>query len=50
VNLLDDIFSPHHYLGLCSECGQAKTFITEHARDLWERFHTHDPSQSGDGA
>lgn len=41
TNPLDDIFGPDLWLGLCSECGQAKNFTTAHDRDLWERNHTH---------
>lgn len=41
MTLLDDIFAPDHFLGICDECQQAKTFTTERARDLWERHHPH---------
>lgn len=31
------------WLGLCPECLQSKHFSSQRERDLWERFHTHDP-------
>jgi hypothetical protein len=33
--------APTHYLGICDECRNIKTFTSAHARDLWMNHHPH---------
>lgn len=39
---------PTHYIGICDECGTAKTFTTARARDLWQQHHPHDDEEGTD--
>lgn len=30
-----------HYVGICDVCRTVKTFTSERARELWEKYHPH---------
>jgi hypothetical protein len=35
------------HMAACETCFSVRVFTTERERDLWQRHHTHDQSQSG---
>lgn len=44
MNLFDQILGGDYWIGVCDECRQSKTFATERERELWSKYHTHEPN------
>jgi hypothetical protein len=38
---IDQVTAPTHFMAICDECRQARTFGGERERDLWMNHHPH---------